>query len=511
MASSTEIGREHPVTAALRAAPIDDEPDMLERKWSPMQQAIFAAVADLPAGKHLVVEALAGTGKSTTIREAVERVPARYSVLVCAFNKAIAEELRGKLPDDVECLTLHALGMRICSSAGYAFDEKRRYYVGDLAKQKLGRNWESLPPRRACEKIVSLAKGTLTDSSIDALGDLADDYEIDLPTEFRGRVLSAVGDILEACPVDGCLDFDDMIWLPEVLDLPTPTWDYVFVDETQDLNAAQLALACRVAGSEGRIVAVGDRRQAIYGFRGADRKAIPRMISKLNATVLPLSITYRCPRAVVREAHGGTQHASCSLVPALEAAPNAPDGIVREATLEHMREHAAAGDMVLSRTNAPLIREAFKWLSKGKRARIQGRDIGAGLQSWIKGVGASSVSQLVRAAEEWAAREIARLAAAEKPTDAVQDRCDCVRALCEGAPSVAEVIARCERLFADNGEPGILLCSTHRAKGLEAERVWLLRETYLRFGSSEEERNLLYVAISRSKHELIYVYEKVVP
>lgn len=473
------------------------------REWSPMQQDIFAAVRALPAANHLVIEALAGTGKSTTIEECVEQVPHGFEVLVCAFNKSIATALQQRLPGDVDCMTLHSLGSRIVN-ASMGRRELDARYVAELSKGIIGPGWYQRESRTACAKLVSLAKGCLAEPTFEALDELADMYGVEIKKDERRTVIQTACRLVLQCmrATEGPIDFDDMIWLPHVRDLPAPTWDYVFVDETQDLNAAQLSLVRRVAGDEGRIIAVGDRRQAIYGFRGADREAIPRMIRELKAKTLPLSITYRCPKRVVAEAN--------RLVPELQAAPAAPAGIVRSCSDESLRVAAAPGDMVLSRTNAPLVGLCYSWLASGRKAVIQGRDVGQGLISWIKGTDIAQgapVSLLVRAIREWRAAEVSRLTEAERDTQTTTDKADCLEALCEGCRTVGDAIAKCEKLFGEvsqGAKDAILLSSTHRAKGLEAERVWVLRDTYLRWEGDEEE-NLLYVAVTRSKHELIYV------
>lgn len=469
------------------------------RQWSSLQEDIFSAVKSLQPAQHLVVEALAGTGKSTTIEECVEITPPSSRVLVCAFNKSIAEAMAARLPSDVEVRTLHSLGAGIVRSAmGHRVVDQ--YYVEKASKKLLGFEWSRREARTACSKLVGLAKGYLCEAEPEELDALADSYGLEINAHDRDRVVHAAARLLEQCAEnsEGPIDFDDQIWLPHVLDLPAPTWDFVFVDETQDLNAAQLSLAQRVAGTNGRIIAVGDRRQAIYGFRGADREAIPRMIRELKAKTLPLSITYRCPVSVVREAN--------AIVPELQPRPGAPEGIVKQSTVEQLRKDAQPGDMVLSRVNAPLISLCYRWLAEGRRAMIQGRNIGQGLASWITNCHAVSVPQLCGAVNEWCTKEVARLAAAERDTQSTIDKAECLIALAEGCSTVEDVIAKCERLFgeAKSSEGCILLSSTHRAKGLEADRVWVLRDTYLRWPGVEE-KNLLYVAITRAKRELIYV------
>lgn len=79
------------------------------RPWSAQQEAIFDWFHDGDNG-HLVVVARAGTGKTTTIIEAISRAP-EASILLAAFNKRIAVELQERLANpNAEAMTLHSLG-----------------------------------------------------------------------------------------------------------------------------------------------------------------------------------------------------------------------------------------------------------------------------------------------------------------------------------------------------------------------------------------------------------------
>jgi DNA helicase-2/ATP-dependent DNA helicase PcrA len=483
--------------------PEDAAPVKPARIWSPQQSAVFDAVADSePDAPHLVVEALAGTGKTTTIVEALRHVRQGPTLMV-AFNKAIAEELAERVPGSVQVMTLHSFGLRAITRA-----HGRRPIDGDATRKRIegicGSEWHGREGRTAVARLVSVAKGCLLDADPDTLDRAADEAEIAFPDDDawpRERIIKAACVVLEETleQTEGPLDFDDMIWLPIAQNLKIPQFRWVFVDETQDLNPAQLETVVRAAGGSGRICAIGDRRQAIYGFRGADVRAIPRMIERLQAEVLPLSVTYRCPVAVVRQAQ--------RLVPTIEAAPGAPDGIVRDATFEAMRRDAKPGDFVISRVNAPLVSECLKWISQGVRATIRGREIGAGLATWVKGTKADGIPELSVALDAWEKRETARLTKLGRDTQAVADRAACLHVLCESCATVRELLDKIERLFADKGAPGIQLMSTHKSKGLEADRVWLLRDTYCKWPGAEEE-NLLYVGITRSKRELVYVREQ---
>lgn len=467
------------------------------RTWSKYQLAVFENVAN--GTGHTVVDAVAGSGKTTTIEEAVKHVPAGKRTLFVAFNKPIATELAKRLggAPGVEVSTLHSYGLR-CVSAALGRLRIDQYRVPNFIEAMHGSDSKTFDMRRDLAKIVSLAKGSLvgTEEGIDAL---IDAFGADSVNGNRPQFVKDVLKVLEQCTgtQDGCLDFDDMIWLPVVLDLPQRKFDRVFVDETQDLNAAQIEMVLRAVKADGRILAVGDPRQAIYRFRGADENAFGNVQARMNAVKLDLSVCYRCCKAVIREAQ--------ELVPHIEAAPDAEEGEVLRTSYAQMKKDAKAGDFILSRTNAPLISLCMAFLKEGRRANIQGRDVGASLAAFVKKSKAKTVEALRSYVEEWAGKECARLAAKRRDTQAIEDRAACILALSEGAVSVEDVVANILSLFADKDEQAIImLSSTHKAKGLERDRVWVLRATYLRRDESEE-RNLLYVAQTRARKTLVLV------
>jgi superfamily I DNA/RNA helicase len=499
--------------------------------WSTYQEAVFA---DIESGSgHTVVSARAGSGKTTTIMEGLKRVPRGLSVLMVAFNKSIAKELERRAPAGTEVKTLHAYGLRACSRkyGRVRIDDSRLH---GLVRVLVENTPETADLRAALAKTVSLAKGCLCRSAreIDAL---MDDFGIDLGEDGeeadRDEFIAMVQKLLGWCADpykqaqmksarqreehwvlyqsnEAAIDFDDMVWLPVNNELRTFQFDRVFVDETQDLNAAQIELALKACKRGGRILAVGDDRQAIYRFRGADANAMQNVIDRLSAKVLPLSITYRCPKAVVRVAQ--------VIVPDLEWAPNAEEGTVTEASVEEMYKAVREGDFILSRTNAPLIGHCLRLLRDGRRANIQGRDIGAQLASFIKKSKCRSIEALREYTDEWCEREVARLLKKDPPADTagVEDKAATVIALAEGCTTVEELLANIDRLFSDSDpETKIMLSTTHKAKGLERDNVFMLADTYLRKprgaeAPNKEEQNLYYVAVTRAKKNLIFVRER---
>jgi len=92
------------------------------------------------------------------------------------------------------------------------------------------------------------------------------------------------------------IDFNDMVCLPTVLSTSKPQFDFLLVDEAQDLNRAQLELVLACTSAQGRMLFCGDVRQSLYGFAAADTQSINTIIQRTDAQVLPLSICYRCPQ-----------------------------------------------------------------------------------------------------------------------------------------------------------------------------------------------------------------------
>jgi hypothetical protein len=220
--------------------------------------------------------------------------------------------------------------------------------------------------------------------------------------------------------------------------------------------------------------------------------------------VLPLSVTYRCARAIVAVAK--------RIVPDLEAAPHAVEGEVSATSWAAMVEGAAPGDFVLSRTNAPLIGLCMQFLAEGRRASIQGKDLAKDLLSMLRRSKAANVDAFLVYLDAWAGAETRRMLA-RKPvagdTGAIDDKVTCLRTLCEGAQSIAEVTARIESLFSDDDNAArIVLSTTHKAKGLERDRVWMLAGTYARGMDSDEGQNLYYVAVTRARKALVMVADK---
>lgn len=483
-------------------------PFLSSAKVSSLQAAVYVNIA---TGKgHTVVQARAGSGKTTTIMGALASVPAGLTIGLFAFNKSIAAELARRAPKGVEVKTLHAHGFAACRRAFRNVrveDNKSRMICYELFGEPEQNETDPIRTRfREISDVVAKAKDTLVAmGDHDALDALIDAFQIDAPEDEETRlefVRACMRVLVRSAELTAVVDFSDMCWLPVVLGLRVWAYDRVFVDETQDLSPAQIELLLMTVKKGGRICAVGDDRQAIYAFRGADVRTMPNLIARLNATVLPLSVTYRCSRAVVALAR--------QEVSDLTAADGAPEGSVTGGyKADGLLKGARPGDMVISRTNAPLLGLCLKLLASGVRATVKGRDVASGLIALIKRSRAKTIPQLETWIAEWHAREAARLERRDRPTTDVDDKRACIEALTEGLATVAELIARIEGLFSesDGDADRVTLGTTHKLKGLEADRVWMLEDTYRR-AQGGEEANCWYVAVTRAKTDLRMVAVK---
>lgn len=475
-------------------------------EWNKYQLEIFKNVRE--GQGHTIVEALAGTGKTKTIIEALKYIPPDLTWLLVAFNKKIAEELKLRAPisDKGYISTLHSLGLK---SIGATFskikvdNDKLPNIIKKLIKDNSQREL-----RNQLEKAVNLSKSFLA-SSDDDIDLVMDEYDIEPADLEREEFIGYVRTIMDTCRSQyDLVDFSDMVWLPNVLNLKVPKFDRVFLDESQDTTKAQLGLVLQAvqpkpktkrSKPEGRILAAGDPNQVLYAFGGVDINSMYNLKQKLNAKTLPLSITYRCPIAVVKEAQ--------KIVPEFEAAPDAKEGKVAYISLEEMKNQAKPGCVIISRTNAPLIGLALHFIKNNIPANIQGRDIGDNLLATVASSHAKNIDKFIDYLISWRTKQIARLTKQGRDTTNAIDRVECLQVLADNVTSIQELKDNIKKLFSDvDDNHKILLSNTHKFKGLERDIVYMLLGTYRK--NTQEEINLNYVCITRSKNELYFVVNK---
>lgn len=465
--------------------------------WSKYQDDIFQAVQY--GSGNLVVVARAGSGKTTTICEACARVPKTKKVLVCAFNNKIRDELAGRLGGlkHVTVKGMHQMGLGAMMRHRGGRLTVDRYRIRDYVRRLIPDEYKNY--RGDVIKLVSMCMANLATSEPQILSTMFT-YDL-LPTQPRDNSLFvqwASSTLAFSEKPSNTISFDEQIYLPARLNLSTGFFDVVLVDEAQDLNACQYRLALNAIRRGGRVIAVGDDRQAIYAFRGADGDAIGRMTRDLKARVLPLSVTYRCPQSVVRLAQ--------KLVNDFEAGENNPEGEVTLSSETEFLDGVAPGDAVISRTNAALMKYCMALLARNKRARIVGKDLSAKLDSLLSRTSATRLADALNEMSDYVVDEVERLEAAKKEdmAEELRDTLEAVQAVSSGLSTTSDLRAKLSALFAEddagNDYDTIPCMTVHKAKGLEFDNVWVLESTF-RVGNTEG-ANLYYVAVTRAKSRL---------
>lgn len=503
--------------AVTGPTPPDPTPTPTPRKrlaGTPQQEAFWDALVD--TADPLACMARAGAGKSTSAREGMARMLGRdehLRIRYSCFNRAIADEFAAKCPAGVEVGTMHRFGLQALGRGGSKVEKNKTYLILDSLPRG-----GSLPRfvRKAVSQLVSCAKNRAIEPSAhgdrelgELLEGLLDDYDVETYGRVDDVVDFAVDALRRSAELTSLVDFDDMLWLPVLHDLRFPAVDALFIDEAQDLNPVQHELAARLCRS-GRLILIGDPFQAIYGFRGADSRSIDTLSERAGARAMPLTVSFRCPAA----------HAELArrIVPDFEAHPDAPAGTVESCAPAELPSRLRPGDLVLCRSNAPLLSLCLKAIAGRVPPTMRGRAIGDSLTTILRKVGADRIgttAQLGREVERWRAREVERLSARDGTEDLVEqanDRAACLQAIAETCASPAEIPGVIVALFDDVDKDGrVTFSSVHRAKGSEARRVHYLRVPYseprdrdrpVPAWVAQQRRNLEYVALTRSLDHL---------
>lgn len=283
---------------------------------SPQQTAIFTAITS--SAGNLIIDACAGSGKTTTLVEALKLLPQRrdgclvsQSIYFLAFNKNIADTLSLRCPKHVSCSTFHSLGFRALKSITGPKVKVEARKVPKIVWSLLDRED---PDIQNVIRLVGLLKSTWPIAS--SAGELCTLH--DLAFEDPRSAIATALRALELSNKDlSQIDFDDMLYLPVLLNASFSSADWIFVDEAQDLNSIQHEIIFRLHKPEQninlvntpyqmfsstRLVAVGDPHQAIYAFRGAAADSMDLLASRFHCSTLPLSVSYRCPKQIVAEA-----------------------------------------------------------------------------------------------------------------------------------------------------------------------------------------------------------------
>lgn len=545
--------------------------------FTPEQLSIFEFVRN---GKsHGIIDAVAGAGKTTTIMECARFVENHNDILFCAFNKSISSEISKKFSErninGVIVKTIHALGWQILHSnnnTGYPLtlepgknrellnskeisEKLKPYYLKILAVNGIKLDFLDDKPDFAVTNIINNVKNrlldindkyrsTLTKDTLDDFRELVSHYGIFNELEIKKKdfekelayyqqchsILLEAGNEFSKRTMK--IDFTDMLYLPYKWSLyPVNKYGFLFIDECQDLSKAQFAIAAKYGRPGGRILAVGDPQQSIYGFTGADINSFNRVKEYTKATLLPLTTCFRCPQQMIGLAKKIRPDITGSKTDA---------GIITTIEITDVVKTARPGDLIISRTKAPLLVLVFGFIDVDLKVKIHDDEVEEIINE-LKNIFKHNelnvdISTLpdkfdeVRAVVlnrwDWIikknANRIVNMGERElyirKEKEYLEEKLDFLNRKYEEwkieCPTILSILRKIKEYISATDNP-IKLSTIHRAKGLENDRVFIINYDELPMIKTDQkewekiqESNLKYVAVTRAMKELVLVKPK---
>lgn len=454
---------------------------------TPEQSHILDLV--LNTKSNLLINALAGSGKTSTLELIQAQAPA--PILCLAFNKRIADEMQYRFRSTTVVRTLNSLGHRIWADAcarRLAVDPKK---CGEILRQEI-----SILPKAAQVEAredffdilsaVGLAKslGYVPPGKYPNARRLIDDSffaHLDyLPSDLFIELVNTILSISIKEAYAGNIDFNDQVYMPALFGGTYPRFPIVLIDEAQDLSPVNHEMLSKLKSS--RLIAVGDPWQSVYRFRGAVQQGMKTLRDRFSMQEADLSVSFRCPSSIVRNAHWRVPHMKWSKEGGLVAKLRNPNAV-----------SFPDGAAIICRNNAPLFALGFRLLASGRSVRIHGSEVGPKILGIMQKFGNDSTPQLeiLDAIQKWEDEKVA------KQSKTASDIAECMRIFARRGSTLGHAIAYAEHLFTQTGT--LQLLTGHKAKGLEWDVVYHLDPWLI--GEVEQELNLRYVIQTRAKAE----------
>jgi hypothetical protein len=446
-------------------------------------------------GQNLVIEAGAGTGKTSTLRMAATKMRGRG--LYIAFSRAIAGDAKKSFPRNVSCSTAHSLAFR---AVGHQY--KKRLdgprMPAHQAAVLLGIDTAFVVSKEHTIEAPQLARLAL--ETVAGYCRTADD-EIGLQhvpevNGVDGLAAAALAETVLPYAVDAWADLRRLdgrlkfqhdhylkIW---ALGRPHLAADFVLFDEAQDADP----LIASVVQAQGcQLIAVGDECQAIYGWRGA----VDALATWPAQQRLYLSQSWRFGPAIADEANKWLSLLNARL---------------RLSGNPHLGSTVAGLDRpkaILCRTNAEAMSQAMAAMDDGQRAGLVGG--GATIRKMAEAAQKLQSGQRTDHPELFAFKTWAEVQEYVRHDQAGKDLAVFVRLIDEFGAE--EIIVAADRL-SDERYAEVVISTAHKAKGREWPTVKIGND--FRQPSAGEngtpgrvprgEAMLAYVAVTRAKQTL---------
>lgn len=478
---------------------------------------------------NLIVQAVAGAGKTTTLVECANRIDQSKKILILAHNRSTRDTLKQRIGgrDNVKIYTLHGLAWRMFTEH-FEFeptidDDKYRKYVNANIVELGGEEYVSLNKSlKATYKatvfdLINKARHNLKQSEKEIKKLATKKYGVtSIANEFE-----CVAKVLKwGESTTDIVDYQDLLWFPSEYGYFTKKYlaDIIMLDEAQDASIAQQDVISRCFKRNTRLFAFGDRDQTINSWCGSDTDSFEHLQDpttfRRDAIELPLTTNYRCGKKIIEYAKQYTDNN-------IHAKDDAVDGIVNfDVSLTEIKNN----DMVLCRNIAPLMRLYRQLVSLGQKAYFISEELGKNIILATDYTESDTVDGMIlemkhRLIDMWAQIQEAndedeQEASKDKRLASLLDTIKTMESLPKTVTNRYELGLFIKDVFKDETDDGVMLSTIHRAKGMEADNVFILCPSLIpsRFAELdweiEEEQHLLYVMSTRPKLSLNFISEK---
>jgi len=461
-------------------------------------------------------EAVAGSGKSTMILERAKREATKNgkSAFLTLFSKSLADELEVYSNEFLSIGTKHRMGLKLFYMNGKKpfidANKSRNLLIKQLkfdpSEMEDGEQFNGWKQLYAMVDLADKLRVRMADwTDINQVSGINNQYDCEVADLDLVQKLMKLS--LEKSET-GWIDFTDMNYGPLLMNFNFKKYDAGYMDECQDFSPMDAMFLERCISDGGKMTFVGDSRQSIMGFTGADTSMMEKLKNKFNCSVYPISYTFRCPRAVVDAVIDKGYHDT------IKAWHGAKDGAFNPDS-EYNIHGYENGTMLLARRNASLIAPALKAYKSGRSVSVIGELIESKMFSILRHLKCNTICEMRSQVMNQHASKIEKLIGSKKARastiDLVNDTYETLITIINECTLVDQVEKTIKEIFKPKKD-SLLYSSMHRSKGREAERVVILDSSKMTLEMSnldedeiQQEKNLCYVAMTRAKSQLEFV------
>lgn len=442
-------------------------------------------------GQDLVVQALAGTGKTSTLKLLAEALPDKRGTYI-AFNKAVVEEAKSKFPSNVKCRTAHSLAY---AAIGYQYKERmtstERVTMRQMATwmeaskfdYRFNKNNHSLTPEQIAQSAMQSVTNFCKSTDLEVL-----EKHIEVPILvslnkkaekiFCKEVLRlAILSWEDIQKTNGYLKFSHDHYL-KMWQLSTPVikGDFILFDEAQDADPVMLWIIEAQKGVQK--IFCGDQYQAIYEWRGA-QNALQNISAEKT---LWLTQSFRFGPKIADEAN--------DILGFLDANVEVKGYPKVNSRVDKVLNPTA----ILCRTNAGVIQQILEELQKNRKVSILGRK-----------------EELIYFAEACGDLQLGKRTSHPElaPFESWQEVKDYADEYPEEAQEILTMIDLVDRFgvrrlvnalkeVVPESEADVLISTAHKAKGREWKSVKLAGDFLHPQDMDTEDLRLAYVSVTRA-------------